>query len=90
LSEIFGFSGFKINIIALACPSYSTTRYRIVFWPHKFYTGVGLFRCDISCSFGYSTEVDDVANAILFLLSDSAGNINGINLVVDGGISIQG
>ncbi len=32
---------------------------------------------------------EDVANAALFLASDEAGFVNGVNLMVDGGVSIQ-
>jgi len=49
-----------------------------------------LEQCRARAPLGKFSEVEDVANAVLFLLSDSAGNVNGINLVVDGGISIQG
>ena len=35
------------------------------------------------------TEVDDVVNAVLFLLSDSAAMINGSTLPVDGGFLVS-
>jgi len=49
-----------------------------------------LDHCKARAPLGTFSEVEDVANAVMFLLSDSARNINGINLIVDGGISIQG
>ena len=35
------------------------------------------------------TSVDDIANAFLYLASDEAGYVSGINLMVDGALSAQ-
>jgi len=40
--------------------------------------------CDCVCT----TEADDVVNAVMFLLSDSAAMINGCTLPVDGGFRV--
>jgi len=34
-------------------------------------------------------ELEDVTNAILYLLSDKAAMINGVNLIIDGGASVM-
>jgi peroxisomal 2,4-dienoyl-CoA reductase len=38
------------------------------------------------CPLGRLTSIDDVANAVLFLCSDAASFVNGVTLVVDGGL----
>jgi len=38
---------------------------------------------------GKEADGNDIAEAVLFLASENAGKINGANLVVDGGISVQ-
>lgn len=35
------------------------------------------------------SKVDDIANSVVFLLSDMAGNITGENIKVDGGLTIN-
>lgn len=42
-----------------------------------------------SCPLGRLTTIDDVANAALFLCSDAASFVNGVTLVVDGGLWLR-
>jgi len=36
---------------------------------------------------GRLTTVDDVANAVLYLVSEEASFLNGVNLPIDGGVT---
>jgi len=50
----------------------------------------GVARWQQRAPLGRLGQADDVADAVLFLLSDAARWITGVNLVVDGGMSAQG
>jgi peroxisomal 2,4-dienoyl-CoA reductase len=46
-------------------------------------------RAIAGCPLGRMGTVDDIANAALFLASEAASYVNGVTLVVDGGLWLR-